>query len=275
MSDVDTPNRTLRSSVVMLHGFTQTGGCLGPVADALEAHHTVLRPDLPGHGDASALHRLDLWATAEHLARAIGPTLDGPAVWFGYSMGGRVALHLAIAHPELVSGLVLVGATAGIDDDAERSARRSADEELAAHIEEVGVQRFLDEWLSQPLFAGLPDRARFDDERLRNTADGLAGSLRHAGTGSMVPLWDRLEEISSPSLCVAGRDDAKFSAAAERLGATMEGSSVALIADAGHAAHLERPDAVADLVVPFCDRLVRTRATRRHDAPSRRWYESS
>ena len=205
------PNRTLRSSVVMLHGFAQTGGCLGPVADAL-VDHTVLRPDLPGHGGAAALADLDLWGIASHLARAIGPTLDGPAVWFGYSMGGRVALHVVLAHPELVSGLVLLGATAGIADAADREDRRTADLARADHLEAVGLDRFLDEWLAQPLFAGLPEWARFDAERRRNTVPGLAGSLRHAGTGSMELLWDRLGSIDVPVLCVVGEHDRSLAA---------------------------------------------------------------
>mgnify|MGYP003945441423 CR=1 FL=1 len=257
----------------MLHGFTQTGRCLGPLADALEESHTVLRPDLPGHGGAAALAELDLWATAEHLSRAIGPTLEQPSVWFGYSMGGRVALHVALAHPELVAGLVLVGATAGIDDDVERAERLAADIELADHIEAVGVQRFLDEWLALPLFAGMAPWARFEDERATNTATGLAGSLRHAGTGSMDPLWDRLSRIAVPVLCLAGDHDTKFTAIAERLAAALPDATVATIDDAGHAAHLCRPDAVADLTVPFCDRLVPARAARRNEVPSARWYE--
>ncbi|UDY36007.1 alpha/beta fold hydrolase [Dermatobacter hominis] len=265
------PNGTPRSSVVMLHGFTQTGGCLGPVADALAPTHSVLRPDLPGHGDATRLAGKDLWATASHLATAIGPTLDGPSVWFGYSFGGRVALHVALAHPEVVSGLVLVGATAGIRDDAERAERAARDRELADHVEAVGVDRFLDEWLAGPLFAGLPEWARFAEERRRNTAAGLAGSLRHAGTGSMAPLWDRLDEITVPVLCLSGERDPKFTALAEELGRALPAAEVAVVTDAGHAAHLEQPDAVAQAMLPFCDRLVPLTAARQLD-PAPRWY---
>jgi len=269
------PNRTLRSSVVMLHGFAQTGGCLGPVVDAL-VDHTVVRPDLPGHGGAAALADLDLWGIASHLARAIGPTLDGPAVWFGYSMGGRVALHVALAHPELVSGLVLLGATAGIADAAAREDRRTADLARADRLEAVGLDRFLDEWLAQPLFAGLPEWARFDAERRRNTVPGLAGSLRHAGTGSMEPLWDRLGTIDVPVLCVVGEHDRKFTDEAHRMADTRSGglpdAAVDVVVGAGHSAHLERPERVAELVVPFCERLAPRTAGRRDADPSPRWY---
>lgn len=276
MRDVVDPNRTLRSSVVMLHGFAQTGACLGPVVDSL-TDHTVLRPDLPGHGNAAALSDLDLWGIAAHLAGAIGPTLDGPAVWFGYSMGGRVALHVALAHPELVSGLVLVGTTAGIPDPTERALRRAADLDRADRLEAIGLDAFLEEWLDQPMFAGLAEWARFDVERRRNTVAGLAGSLRHAGTGSMEPLWDRLDRIEVPTLCIVGELDRKFTDEAERLTDSGSGgltdATVEMVVGAGHAPHLERSERVAELIGPFCADLVPRTAGRRVEEPSSRWYQ--
>lgn len=284
--------------MVTLHGFTQTGGCLGPLADELARSHAVVSPDLPGHGDATALADLDLWSTASHLARAIGPTLDGPSVWLGYSMGARVALHVALSHPELVSGLVLIGGTAGIDDttagtehgqngeadqngetgqngEPARAARRASDAALADRLERIGVDAFLEEWLALPLFEGLPDWARFEHERRRNTAAGMAGSLRHAGTGSMDPLWDRLDNIDVPTLCVAGEHDSKFAALAERMSVVLPHGTAVTIADAGHAAHLEQPSPVAELVVAFCGQVAPQHATRRNDVPGTRWYQSS
>ena len=272
-----------------------------------------MSPDLPGHGDATALAGLDLWETASHLAGAIGPTLDGPAVWLGYSMGARVALHVALSHPELVSGLILIGGTAGIDDtttgtehgeadeqdqnsqndeagqsdeadqndeadqsgEAARAERRASDAALAERLELIGVEAFLEEWLALPLFDGLPDWARFVQERRRNTAAGLAGSLRHAGTGSMDPLWDRLDQIRVPTMCIAGERDAKFAALAERMSVALLHGTAVTIAGAGHAAHLEDAGAVAELVVTFCGQVAPQHATRRNDAPGIRWYETS
>jgi 2-succinyl-6-hydroxy-2,4-cyclohexadiene-1-carboxylate synthase len=154
-------------------------------------------------------------------------------------------LHLALARPDLVAALVLVGATAGIDDAAERAARAAADDALADRIETIGVAAFLDEWLAQPLFAGLPPWARFDDERRSNTAAGLADSLRHAGTGRMEPLWDRLDALDVPVRCLAGERDTRFTALAERLASAVGATgSAGTIPGAGHAAHLEAPDAV-------------------------------
>ena len=158
-------------------------------------------------------------------------------------MGGRLALHLALARPDLVQGLVLIGATAGIEDQPERAARRAADEQLAAELERDGVALFLERWLAQPLFASLPPEAAGLDDRLRNTAAGLASSLRLAGTGTQQPLWDQLAELSMPVLVVAGERDDKFSAVGSRIAEAIgPNATFALVPGAGHACHLEQPD---------------------------------
>lgn len=226
--------------LVLVHGFTQTGRSWSAIAEDLARDHEVVLVDAPGHGRSAAVE-VDLWGSADALAE-----VGGPAVWVGYSMGGRMALHLALRHPELVDALVLVGATGGIDDDDERAARRAADETLAARIEAVGVEVFLDEWLAQPMFAGVPDDRA---ERLINTAAGLASSLRHCGTGTQEPLWGGLRALQMPVLVVHGEHDAKFAAAARRLGVCIgANATVAAVPDAGHAAHLERPGAFVSIL---------------------------
>jgi 2-succinyl-6-hydroxy-2,4-cyclohexadiene-1-carboxylate synthase len=233
------------------HGFTQTRRSWDHIVDLLGERGVdgadVIAVDLPGHGGASEL-RTDLWGAADHLVRA-----GGTGTYIGYSMGGRVALHAALAHRESVEQLVLIGATPGIVDDAERQARRVADDALAAHLEEVGVATFIDEWLAKPLFAGLsPARAQRDD-RLRNTASGLASSLRMAGTGTQTPLWDRLSDITCPVLLIVGADDTKFRAIADRMVELLPDASLATIDGSGHTAHLEQPAAtVAALATWLC-----------------------
>jgi len=229
---------TPTSRIVLLHGFTQTRDCWGPVADDLARDHEVVRLDAPGHGDAADV-RLDLVGSADRAAAE-----GGRAVYVGYSMGARMALHVALGHPQVVAALVLVGGTPGLEDEAERTARRQRDHDLAARLRAIGVDAFLEEWLDQPLFAGLPQWARFDDERRRNTAEGLASSLELAGTGSQTSLWPRLRELTMPVLAVAGEDDERYAEIARRMAATVgENAQVALVPEAGHAAHLEQPEA--------------------------------
>jgi 2-succinyl-6-hydroxy-2,4-cyclohexadiene-1-carboxylate synthase len=232
--------------LVLLHGFTQTAGCWGPVGDDLARDHELVRLDAPGHGSASDV-RANLHEGARRTAEAAGR-----GVYVGYSMGARLALHVALDHPEVVQGLVLVGGTPGIEDDGARATRRARDHDLADHLRAVGVGAFLAEWLDQPLFAGLPGWARFEKERGRNTAEGLASSLELAGTGSQQPLWDRLAELHMPVLAMAGADDIRFAEIATRLAVVVgPHASVALVPGAGHAAHLERPDAFLALLRPW------------------------
>jgi 2-succinyl-6-hydroxy-2,4-cyclohexadiene-1-carboxylate synthase len=224
--------------LVLVHGFTQTGRSWSKIVAGLAHDYEVVLVDLPGHGDSSELGG-DLVDTAELLG-AVG----GRATYVGYSMGGRVCLHLALAHPELVERLVVLGATGGLDSEAERAERRHADEQLAQDIEALGVERFLERWLANPLFARLPDDPEALAERHRNTAAGLASSLRATGTGTQQPLWSRLDSLQMPVLAMAGEYDAKFRALADRLVDSIgPNASVSVVADAGHAAHLEQPDA--------------------------------
>ena len=237
-----------RRRVTMLHGFTQSARCWGPFAEILESTCSVTAVDLPGHG-ASGDVRADLPTTAALVADRIGPS-----VVIGYSLGGRVALHLALARPDLVERLVLVSTTAGIDDVDERDRRRADDDRLADHIEEIGVDAFLDAWLAQPLFAGLTPEAALVDCRRNNTASGLASSLRLCGTGTQEPLWDRLSTIAVPVLVVVGERDDKFRILGDRL-ATSIGSNAAVIVidDAGHSTPLERPEATAAAILHWLD----------------------
>ncbi|MGH9229735.1 MAG: alpha/beta fold hydrolase [Acidimicrobiales bacterium] len=232
--------------LVLLHGFGQTCRCWGPVAPALAAHHEVVRLDLPGHGGSGAV-AADLPATGRLVAEA-----SDAAVYIGYSMGARMALHVATEVPGRVLGLVLVGGTPGIEDDAERAGRRERDEALAARIRAEGVDWFVDWWLAQPMFAGLPADARFRDERRRNIAEGLARSLELAGTGSQQPLWPALPGVEAPVLVMAGEDDERYAAIARRTAAAIGANArVALVPGAGHSAHLEQSVRFLELVEPW------------------------
>jgi 2-succinyl-6-hydroxy-2,4-cyclohexadiene-1-carboxylate synthase len=224
--------------IVALHGFSQTGRCWGPLPDMLSAvGYEVSTPDLPGHGDSFDL-AYDLATTA-----AVMADLAGPATYLGYSFGGRVALRLAVDRADVVERLVLIGATAGLEDPAERQERIQADQRLANTIEQGGVAAFLDRWQALPLFAGVPDCFRFRAERLRNSAVGLASSLRLAGAGAQEPIWHRLYELTMPVLIVTGELDAKFEQVGDRLAdAIGDNARRVSIAGAGHTTHLEQPD---------------------------------
>jgi 2-succinyl-6-hydroxy-2,4-cyclohexadiene-1-carboxylate synthase len=169
----------------------------------------------------------------------------------GYSLGARWALAVALARPEVVRSLVLLGGTAGFEGAAERARRRQEDEARAAHLEAVGVERFVDEWVALPLFAGIPPEHRCDEARRSNTVAGLASSLRLAGQGAVAPMWDRLGAVRAPTLVLAGERDERYAALGLRLAEALPDARFATVPGTGHAAHLERPAAFLDVVLPF------------------------
>jgi len=229
--------------VVFAHGFTQTGNSWKPIAELLVARGLqAIVIDLPGHGGSAAV-RADLRRTADMIA-----TIGGRGTYIGYSLGGRVCLHLALMYPHLVQSLVVLGAHPGINDADERSLRRAHDDQTAEHLTDIGLEAFLDEWTSLPLFGGFEFTDADRADRLRNSVDGLAASLHSAGTGEQLPLWPRLRELNMPVLALAGALDTKFAAIAEQIASTVPAGRVLLIPDAAHAAHLQQPQAVADAI---------------------------
>ena len=242
--------------MMLLHGFTGDGTTMEGLAQRLEADTTVILPDLVGHGRSSsppneADYSVD--AMAAHSAVLAENLVGGSFHLVGYSMGGRVALTLACRRPALVRSLTLIGASAGLASEAERAARQESDDTLAESIERDGLETFVDNWMANPLFA---TQARLGDDflaaskaqRLRNSAAGLARSLRAAGTGVMAPLHDNLRSCAVPTMFVAGADDSKFTRIAAELVARIPTADIAVIDNAGHAAHLEQPDAVAFII---------------------------
>jgi 2-succinyl-6-hydroxy-2,4-cyclohexadiene-1-carboxylate synthase len=231
-------------SIVLLHGFTQTRQSWRRTITALDGrYYRAVAPDLPGHGLLSERRPASLAATLAYLAALI----DEPHVLAGYSMGGRIALHAALARPALVERLVLVGASPGLEDVKERADRRAADDALAERIEREGLEAFAAEWAALPLWDGQPERVRAaaNADRLRNTAQGLAAALRGLGTGVLPPLWDRLGELTMPVTLVVGERDAKFRGIAERMAERLPAPRLVVVPGAGHAAQLERPEVVA------------------------------
>jgi 2-succinyl-6-hydroxy-2,4-cyclohexadiene-1-carboxylate synthase len=235
--------------VTLLHGFTQSGRSWREVISRMPEGWKWIVPDLRGHGETvtrpGAPCSLDA-CTGDLVA--LWQELDlGRTHLVGYSMGGRLALHIAASRPERLLSLLTIGAHAGLDDDA-RAGRRQGDEALAERIEKDGIASFVDYWGSLALFAGLQRRgaayvAQLRAERLHNHVAGLACSLRGMGAGVMEPLWDELPRINVPCTFVAGQLDHGYVASGRRLAAGVPNGQVEVVLRAGHAVHQERPDA--------------------------------
>jgi 2-succinyl-6-hydroxy-2,4-cyclohexadiene-1-carboxylate synthase len=233
-------------NLVLLHGFAGTRDTWsGVIARLPSERYTPLALDLPGHGTAATAIRPVTFAGCVRHVLAASPKRFALC---GYSLGGRVALHVALAAPERVSRLVLVSSTAGIPDDAERSARRAADDALAEDLETRPFAEFMDRWEAQPLFADDPPhvRAAMRAQQTQNSPTALAEVLRGVGTGAMRPLWERLHELRMPVAVLAGARDVKFHAAGRRFVELLPDAAFWLV-HGGHRLPLENPQSVADV----------------------------
>ena len=222
------------------------------VAATLAPDHLCVAPDLPGHGVSCGLSCGSY--SFEGAARATLGVLDrlgvGRATVVGYSMGGRLALYLALRHPRRCSGLFLESASPGLEDATERAARRRADEEKARRLETDDFETFLRDWYAQPLFASLARRDGLVEETIEarrgNDPAELARALRGMGTGAQPPLWGELPGLAVPTLALAGELDEKFVAVSRRMAAASPNVRAAVVPGAGHNVRAEAPETYLD-----------------------------
>jgi 2-succinyl-6-hydroxy-2,4-cyclohexadiene-1-carboxylate synthase len=230
--------------ILFLPGFMQRADAWAEVAEAV------------GQRYPSKVLDFGTWTFEERLGEIDGAAAPG-AVVVGYSMGGRLALHAALGAAGRFSGLVLVGASPGIEGDQERAARAVADDELAAWIETHSIEEVVERWERNPVFATQPAElvAAQRPGRLAHSPADLARLLRSAGQGALPSLWDRLGELRIPVLAVAGAHDRDYAARAERMASLSSSVAAEIVPDAGHAAHLEQPAIVRDAILAFVEGL--------------------
>ncbi len=248
-----------RPAILFLHGFLGSSADWLEVVSVLDEHFYCVAPDLPGHGASLGLP--PDYYTIEGTARALLDLLDEldieRAALAGYSMGGRLALYLALRNPERCSRLFLESASPGIDDAAEREARREAGERRARSLESGDFEDFLVDWYRQPLFASLSRREglveKIIEARRRNAPAELARSLRGMGAGSQPSLWRELTGRRVPALAVAGELDEKYVGISRRMATLNPGVRTVIVPGVGHNVHLEAPEEYLVLLQNFLE----------------------
>ncbi|HVU39112.1 MAG TPA: 2-succinyl-6-hydroxy-2,4-cyclohexadiene-1-carboxylate synthase [Opitutales bacterium] len=252
------------ATIVALHGFTGGGGDFAPLAEALPEYDWVT-PDLPGHAPDPAVagapgDDCTLEDSLRYLDVALAEKPDKPVVLLGYSLGGRLAIRFAQAQPGRIAALVLVGTSPGIENAAERTARKADDNRLAEKILAKGVTAFLDEWQRRPLIATqarLPAawRTAMQERRLQRREEGLAASLRQFGQGVLEPAWALLAKLRMPVLLAVGAEDEKYVAENRAMQTRCPHAELFIVPNAGHLAHLENRDAFAAGLRQFLQKI--------------------
>jgi 2-succinyl-6-hydroxy-2,4-cyclohexadiene-1-carboxylate synthase len=245
--------------LVLLHGFTGSTDTWDFLREPLGASHDVIAVDLPGHGRSAAPHhmaRYGLGRFADDLVRVLDALAVDRVALLGYSMGGRAALRFALRHPDRLTALVLESTSPGIADPAQRDERVASDAALAESIEREGVRAFVERWEQLPMWESqraLPEATRtvLRAQRMANRPHGLANSLRGAGAGVDEPVLDRLGTIVAPALLVVGALDAPYLALGRLMERAINHAQLCVVPGAGHAVHLEQPDAFVRAVATF------------------------
>lgn len=245
--------------MLFMHGFMGSSADWRDMTVALEDRFFCITVDLPGHG--ASLGMIPDRYTMEGAARSVLDVLDEAgtdrATVVGYSMGGRLALYLALRHPDRCTGLFLESVSPGLQDVGERAARRRADEEKAVRLESGDFRGFLRDWYRQPLFASLArDESLLQEtigDKLGNDTAELAKSLQGMGTGSQPSLWGELPDLRVPTLAVAGERDEKFVDISRRMASLNPGVRPAVVPGVGHNVHAEAPGEYLSLLEGFLD----------------------
>lgn len=245
--------------VVLLHGFTGSTETWERFRPALERNYRVIAVDHLGHGLSSSPadpQRYRLVHFGTDLTTVVDSLGISSIVILGYSMGGRAALRFVMDHAARVSGLVLESTSAGIPDPDARRERRRSDSALADEIERDGIASFVKRWESLSLWdtqavLSVQTRERLRNQRLANSARGLANSLRGAGAAEDSLLIEAATSIRVPALVIAGGLDEKYSDLARELGRAIPGARAEIVANAGHTVHLERPEAFLAALTDF------------------------
>lgn len=246
-------------TVVFLHGFMGTGADWEPVSERFAEEFRCVFVDLPGHGGSVEALK-DVEVGVEAMAEAVVETLEvlGDAAdafhLVGYSMGGRVALALALLYPDRVSRLVMESASPGIRQKKERQERAAQDDERARRIRQEGLVAFLEDWYALPLFESFREHSRYEEalaRRREGDGERLAEVIRQMSPGRQPDLWPRLPEVGCPTLLGTGAEDPKYPAIVEQMGEAIPEAEVAIAEGCGHNVHFERPTWFVETVSDF------------------------
>jgi len=242
-------------TLCFLHGFMGSSADWAPLVRELDDEFHCLTVDLPGHGQSlgqpEAVYSVD--GTTKGVVKVLDAEGVSSCTLVGYSMGGRVALSLALRHPKRVERLVLESASPGLKTKAERADRRKVDAERAGRIEE-DLSTFLADWYRQPLFESLARHGLVEEmveTRSANDPCELARALRGMSPGQQTSFWSRLGEIDCPTLVLTGALDDKYAAITEETAARIDTAQRVVLPKAGHNVHAERPSSFLEVLHQF------------------------
>jgi 2-succinyl-6-hydroxy-2,4-cyclohexadiene-1-carboxylate synthase len=252
-----------KETLIFLHGFTGSSTDWKNISSNINGEYKIFAVDLIGHGKSYSPEDVRFYSTSfqtKQLAELFSKITTGKIILAGYSMGGRAALSFAAAYSQMIKGLILESASAGILEKKLREDRIKSDEKLANFILNNTIENFVDYWMNLDIFSTqkkLPEKILFNIkmDKLKNNKRGLVNSLRGFGTGIMPPLFDSLKNIKIKTLLISGELDPKYTNINGEMVKIFPDAMQNVIADAGHNAHLEKPEAFYNVINNYLKEL--------------------
>jgi 2-succinyl-6-hydroxy-2,4-cyclohexadiene-1-carboxylate synthase len=248
-----------RPGILFLHGFLGAGRDWMAISERLSERFHCMMADLPGHGENRNLPQPAQGAFHEAalaLIEEIGKSHSGPLHLVGYSMGGRMALYLALRFPDLFTSATIISGSPGLRTAEERLQRQESDDMLAEELER-DFDAFLDHWYRLPLFSTLKNDPAFPEIlSARRTGDPheLSSALRALGTGNQPPLWNVLAGNRLPIMFCAGEKDSKFVEIGRQMVNLCPCSRLEIFENCGHTLHVENRALFLDRLISFINK---------------------
>ena len=240
--------------VLLIHGHTMDRRIWDPVVPGLRAKDLrVLRPDLRGHGLST---RPDFGYHLSHHASDMAAVLDDAgidsATVVGYSIGGGVALEMALTLPDRLNGLVLMSPV--MPERPFEDAFMDNLREVARITRSEGIEAaMLGPWASNPLFEFSFSKPGVRETAMVITRDFPGAEYLATERDRVERQWtlpERLSEIGIPTAVVAGdRETPGFRAYAEEAAAGIPGARIEFFENCGHLLPLEEPERVARAII--------------------------
>ncbi|QQX80611.1 2-succinyl-6-hydroxy-2,4-cyclohexadiene-1-carboxylate synthase [Shewanella sp. KX20019] len=206
--------------IVLLHGFLGSKEDWTAVIEVLAKQYYCVSIDLPGHGESlnNSLPVPGFDACTSLIQQTLLQLKIKQYHLIGYSLGGRIALHLARHAPENILSLMLESCHPGLKSEDDRAARKTSDAQWAAKLNSLDIEDFLTLWYQQAVFTDLTTKQRqaMIQQRSANQASALGNCYQATSLAEQADLWDTPQIISAPCYFIAGSDDQKFLALAKR-----------------------------------------------------------
>lgn len=230
-----------KPTIVFFHGFLGSKDDLKEIGEIFKNDYSLLFIDMPGHGKT----KIENFSSYNDILSKLSSFIkifESSPIYYGYSMGGRIALQLAINYLR-PQKLILESAGLGLENALEQGDRLISDSKLFENIEQKDISRFLSKWYSQPMFKEFKEHASFKqrcENKYNHSINQWRDSQNYLSQGCFPLMHTNLEKLKEfPSIQIIyiyGENDLKYKSYAKEIQSI--NGQIAAIKGAGHNPHI-------------------------------------